>query len=68
MKHITDSERLLQASYHKKEAELKELKAKLEEYKEQLETMVNYITELKALNKVLCKQIHDLHHNHNCHV
>lgn len=68
MKHISDSERLLQASYHKKEAEIKELKTKLEEYKEQFETMVDHITELKHLNKVLCNQISTLSSYQKHHV
>lgn len=67
MKHITDSERLLQASYHKKEAEIKELKNKLAEYREQFETMVEHITELKKLNKVLCNQISNLSSYYKTH-
>lgn len=68
MKQITDSERLLQASYHRKEAEIEELKTKLSQYKEQLITMKNHLDEVKHLNKVLCHQLHDLHHNIKQHV
>lgn len=68
MKHISDGERLLQASYHKKEAEIKELKTKLEEYEEQFKTMVDHITELECLNKVLCNQISSLSSYQKHHV
>jgi hypothetical protein len=60
MRHISDSERILQASYKKKLEEIKTLNLKLWEYREQLLTMKNHVTELSNTNKILCEQISNL--------
>ena len=57
MKHISTSERILQASYHRKEKEIAELKEKLSQYREQLEIMRDHIAELKDSNNQLINQI-----------
>lgn len=62
MKHVTLNERMLTAQYHKQEKTIKELNERLLQYREQLETMTNHITELKDLNKVLVNQIYSLSH------
>ena len=53
---------MLTAQYHKQEKTIKELNERLLQYREQLETMTNHITELKDLNKVLVNQIYSLSH------
>lgn len=60
MRHISDSERILQASYKKKLEEIKTLNLKLWEYREQLLAMKKHITELSETNKILCEQISNL--------
>jgi uncharacterized coiled-coil protein SlyX len=62
MKHVTLNERLLTTQNHRQEKTIKELNEKLQQYREQLETMTNHITELKDLNKVLVNQIYSLSH------
>lgn len=57
MTHISISERILIAQYHKKERELKELQEQLEQYKESLQTMKANLNEVKHLNKILTNQI-----------
>lgn len=57
MKHISISERILIAQYHKKEREIKELQEQLSQYKESLRTMKDNLTEVKQLNKTLVNQI-----------
>jgi uncharacterized coiled-coil protein SlyX len=53
---------MLTAQNHKQEKTIKELNERLLQYREQLETMTNHITELKDLNKVLVNQIYSLSH------
>lgn len=60
--HVTLNERMLTAQNHKQEKTIKELNERLLQYREQLETMANHITELKDLNKVLVNQIYSLSH------
>lgn len=60
MRHISDSERILQASYNKKLEEIKTLNLKLWEYREQFLAMKKHITELSETNKILCEQISNL--------
>lgn len=60
MRHISDSERILQASYNKKLEEIKTLNLKLWEYREQFLAMKKHITELSDTNKILCEQISNL--------
>lgn len=55
--HVTLNERMLTAQLHKKEQEIKELKTKLAEYREQLLTMKDNLDEVKRLNKTLVNQI-----------
>lgn len=55
--HVTINERMLTAQLHKKEQEIKELKTKLAEYREQLLTMKDNLDEVKRLNKTLVNQI-----------
>lgn len=57
MKHISDSERLIRAILNKKETQLEKAHRTILEQQEQLETMVEHITELKQLNKLLTSQI-----------
>ena len=57
---ISLSERILLTKYHKLENKNKELENKLSEYRESFETMKDYITELKGINKVLVNQISNL--------
>lgn len=60
MKHISISERILIAQYHKKENQIKELQEQLSQYKESLRTMKDNLTEVKELNKILTNQISHL--------
>lgn len=60
MTHISISERILIAQYHKKERELKDLQEQLEQYKESLRTMKDNLDEVKQLNKTLVNQISSL--------
>lgn len=55
--HVTINERMLTAQNHKQEKEIRELKQKLNEYRESLLTMKDNLTEVKELNKVLVNQI-----------
>ena len=67
MKHLSDSERLTESILRKKEQELKQCRLIINQYIEQLETMKENITELKAVNKYLAKQISNLVSYHNHH-
>lgn len=58
--HVTINERMLTAQNHKQEKEIRELKQKLNEYRESLLTMKDNLTEVKELNKVLVNQISSL--------
>jgi hypothetical protein len=58
--HVTLNERMLTAQNHKQEKEIRELKQKLNEYRESLLTMKDNLTEVKELNKVLVNQISSL--------
>lgn len=67
MKHLSDSERLTESILRKKEQELRECRYMINHYIEQLETMKENITELKAVNKYLVKQISNLVSYHKHH-
>ena len=67
MKHLSDSERLTESILRKKEQELKQCRYMINQYIEQLETMKENITELKAVNKYLAKQISNLVSYHKTH-
>ena len=58
--HISLNERILIAQYHKKENEIKQLKEKLDQYKESLQIMKSNLDEVKHLNTVLVNQISSL--------
>ena len=58
--HVTINERMLTAQNHKQEKEIRELKQKLNEYRESLLTMKDNLTEVKELNKVLVNKISSL--------
>ena len=60
MTHISTSERILTAQYHKKEEEIKKLKEQVVQYRESLRTMKNSLTEVRELNKILTNQISHL--------
>ena len=55
--HVSLNERILTAQNHKQGQEIKELKTKLAEYREQLLTMKDNLDEVKRLNKTLVNQI-----------
>ena len=67
MKHLSDSERLTQAMLRKREEELKQSRLIISQYIEQLETMKEQVSELKAINNYLTKQISNLVSYHKHH-
>ena len=67
MKHLSDSERLTESILRKKEQELRQCRLIINQYIEQLETMKEQVSELKAINNYLTKQISNLVSYHNHH-
>lgn len=57
MQHISTSERMLRASYTKKEEEIKELRRRISELELQLELTQNRVIEYRELNNILTNQI-----------
>ena len=67
MKHLSDSERLTESILRKKEEELRQCRLIINQYIEQLETMKENVSELRAINKYLTKQISNLVSYHKHH-
>ena len=67
MKHLSDSERLTESILRKKEEELRQCRYMINQYIEQLETMKENVSELRAINKYLTKQISNLVSYHKHH-
>ena len=67
MKHLSDSERLTESILRKKEEELRQCRLIINQYIEQLETMKEQVSELKAINNYLTKQISNLVSYHKHH-
>lgn len=67
MKHLSDSERLTESILRKKEQELRQCRYMINQYIEQLETMKEQVSELKAINNYLTKQISNLVSYHKTH-
>ncbi|MBO7713397.1 MAG: hypothetical protein J6S85_07475 [Methanobrevibacter sp.] len=66
-KHVSDSERLVIATLHRRETELKQARELIDQLKKQLKVQNDYITELKSSNKLLASQVRFLIHKQISH-
>lgn len=65
MKHVSESERLLQATLNKKYMEIEELKKVIHQLQKEKDCLNMRIREYKDCNVMLCKQIAYLFSKHN---
>lgn len=60
MKHISDTERLQTAILNKKDQELTKCKRENIQLKQHIETLTQYVSELKTSNQILANQLNYL--------
>ena len=67
MRHLSDSERLIQAALNRKYMELEQCEKEKQNYIQQLKALKLYIWELKESNKILAAQVKYLISKHSNH-